>query len=155
MARDERTQARAFVWKLMRLNFVAFGALALGVSLLSRYIVQCYGSEFLVASPALVITVWTAVCVAVTQPLTALAFAHSRMWQVTLCSFCWAAASILACLELLGYGASGAATARLLGYCVYAVLMGAVTLRLLEGGNEQTSNGTVPTVWPATRASST
>lgn len=132
LARGDLASARAFVGRLMRLNLVVFGVLALILTFVSQYILQCYGHEFLAARPALVITVWTAVCVAVTQPLTAFVFAHSRMWQVTLSSSCWAATTIVACVELLRYGATGVATARLLGYVAYTSLMGAITLWMLD-----------------------
>jgi O-antigen/teichoic acid export membrane protein len=147
LARDEPAQARAFVWKLMRINVVVFGALAFVVTLASRMILHCYGPEFLVARPALILTVWTAVCVAVTQPLTALVFAHSRMWQVTLSSLCWAVATIVTCVELLEYGATGAATARLSGYGIYAALMAAITLWLLGGRGERATASSRAKTW--------
>lgn len=152
MARGERAQARAFVWKLMRLNLIVFGAFAVGLSLVSGYILQCYGTEFLAARPALIITVWTAVCVAVHQPLTALVFAHSRMWQVTLSSLCWAVVSVVGCIELLPYGATGAATARGLGYLVYAVLMGGFTLSMLDRRDKLQPAMTPAAEWQAPSA---
>jgi O-antigen/teichoic acid export membrane protein len=144
LARDETAQARAFVWKLIRMNFVLFGVFALVATVASRWILQCYGPEYLAARPALVLTVWTAVCVAATQPLTALVFAHSRMWQISLSTFCWAGVTLAMGVELLDYGATGAASARLTGYVVYAALMAAITLRLLGAHGEQ-AKATSPT----------
>ncbi len=152
MAHGEPTQARTFVWKLMRLNFVVFGAFALGLTVVSRYILQCYGPEFVAARPALVMTMWTAVCVAVNQPLTAFGFAHSRMRQVTLCSLCWATVSITAFIELRNHGAAGAAAARLLGYCVYTLLMAGVVLWLMDRSGEHIATSTTQLPWPTPKA---
>lgn len=153
LARNEVQEARRFVWKLMRMNGAAFGLLAIAITLSAGIILRCYGPEYSVARTAMVVTVWSAVCVAVTQPLTALVFAHSRMWQVTLCTLCWAAATLAAGWELAASGATGAAVARLVGYCVYAVLMAGITLSLLtEHGEAVASSPSLNTREPAAAA---
>lgn len=152
LARGESRPARLLVLKLVRTNVAAFGALAVIGTLASNVILQWYGSEFLAARPTLILTLWTAVCVAASQPLTALVFAHSRMWQVTLCSLCWAAISLVTFARLLDYGASGATTARLLAYATYGILMAAISFRLLSERGDDSAAASIASPWlePAT-----
>jgi O-antigen/teichoic acid export membrane protein len=147
LARGESRTACSLIWKLVRLNATVFGALAVLGTLASPLILHWYGPEFLPARPALVLTLWTAVCVAATQPLTALVFAHSRMWQVTLCSLCWAAVSIATFSQLLNYGATGAAAARLMGYGAHGALMAAVTLWFLRQPADPNQTAPISSPW--------
>jgi hypothetical protein len=77
------------------------------------------------------ISVATGVVIAVQQPLSAYMVTACDMWLVTLCSVAWAAVCVAAAYALLGYGAVGVATARLLSYGAYAALVVVFSLRAL------------------------
>ena len=89
---------------------------------------QAVLDQYADARPALVVTVWTAVLVAIQQPLSTLAIVRSRMWHVANCSLLWAIMNIAMTYALLDHGAVGVAVGRLAAYASYAVLIGYLSL---------------------------
>jgi len=132
LARGDRHGVRQILRKSMQVNLAACAVIAVVVGGAADLILACYGPEYREGAATLRITVITGVAIAAQQPLSAYLVTACNMWVVTLCSAAWAVVCVGAAYGLLGYGAVGVATARLLGYVVYAALVIALALRALR-----------------------
>jgi O-antigen/teichoic acid export membrane protein len=131
LASGDQPEAERVVWKLFRYNLVVFSAGALCVSLAAQFILKCYGAQYAEAAPALIVTAWTAAVVASNQPFTVFVITKSRMWSVAFCSAIWGILNLVMAYLLIDLGAMGVATARLISYVGFSVLIGITVKRLL------------------------
>lgn len=133
LARSDRDALRHLLRQSTRANLAVGAAIALTVGGGAEWIITWYGPEYRDAAQVMRITVVTGIVVAAQQPIAAYLVAACNMWLVTLCSVAWATACVGATYLLLDYGATGIAAARLAAYVVYAALVGAIGLRLVQG----------------------
>jgi O-antigen/teichoic acid export membrane protein len=108
---------------LMTVPFVMIG------SLLSRYIMGAYGSEFTGDWPVLVVSLITCTMVAVQVPVGNLVAASGRMWDGLGMNLPWAVVFLATTWYWLEWGVLGLVSARLVAYatqgvwsCIFALL---------------------------------
>jgi O-antigen/teichoic acid export membrane protein len=94
---------------------VAAGAFA------SPWIMRLYGPAFADAWPTLVVVLLTAGLVAITNPVGYVLAASERVWLGFFMNAGWAVVFLAATSALVGWGALGLSTARLVGYGVHAI----------------------------------
>jgi O-antigen/teichoic acid export membrane protein len=114
VAHGQSASAVRFLWKIIGISALLFGAAALCIHLSAGLILSFYGPQYADARLALVVTAWTAALAAAAQPLSIFVLAMSRMWSVVACSASAAAVTALATFLLVEDGALGFVLARLI-----------------------------------------
>lgn len=135
MAERFGAKARPDVLHLLRIAFklnglVTFPALALGLA--SPWLMGLFGSDFRSEWPTLVVALATAALLAIQTPVGQVLTASGNLWLGFLMNLGWALVYVGATWLLLGWGALGFATARLVAYAVHAIWTFAYALRLLR-----------------------
>jgi O-antigen/teichoic acid export membrane protein len=105
---------------MMNLNGAILVPCAVGMSLLSPFIMRLYGSAYGPAWPTLVAVVWTAAVLGVLTPVGNMIAASGRMWLGFGMNAGWAAIYVLATLLLVRWGSMGLASSRLIAYAAHA-----------------------------------
>jgi O-antigen/teichoic acid export membrane protein len=132
LAQGKEDEAARLVWKQVKLLVpVGFG-MAICLSLGSDFVLRWYGEEYLQARGAVLATIWAAAFIAVHHPLGVFLIAKSRMWDVLKYSIARAGINVAAAFALCRLGATGMATARLLAYAGYVMLISFLAVQLLS-----------------------
>lgn len=95
--------------------------MAIGISILSPWIIALYGQEFNEGVFVLTVAVFSAAIAAMVSALGHMLAARTRMWLGMLMNFGWALAYVGASLVLLQYGARGVISAMCIAYVFHAV----------------------------------
>ncbi len=107
----------------------------------SPYIMSLYGDEFSDAWPILVVVVATAALVAVQAMVSQILVASAQIWTGFLMNLGWGTVFIAMTVILIGKGAMGLATARLVAYLVHSVWTLYFAYKFLFGRTCSTSSG--------------
>jgi O-antigen/teichoic acid export membrane protein len=105
---------------MMNLNGAILIPCAIGMSLLSPFVMRLYGAAYGAAWPTLVAVVWTAAVLGVLTPVGNVIAASGRMWLGLSMNAGWAAIYVLSTVVLVRWGAMGLASSRLIAYAVHA-----------------------------------
>lgn len=120
---NDRANSFRLLWLSVKINGIIVAPIVAFGCLLSPYIMMSYGNGFRSAWPTLCVILLTAAVLSVESPVGQLFSASGRMWLGFSSNVGWAAVFVCANLLLLGQGAFGLATARLLGYCAQATFI--------------------------------
>jgi O-antigen/teichoic acid export membrane protein len=121
LGRNQENDATRVLWTAMKANGIFASVTGLCLAVLSPLIMSSYGSEFRSGWPALVVSIVTAVLIAVQAPIGQFIAASGRMWTGFAMNLGWAIVFILLSLAWASDGALGFAGARLAAYSAHAV----------------------------------
>lgn len=112
---------------------VLFGSLA------SPWIMRMYGPGFAESWPTLVVVLATAAVVSITNPVGYVLAASGRLWLAFVMNAGWAAAFLAATVGLVGWGAFGLASGRLIAYMAHAAWVAWFALTFVRARKGATS----------------
>jgi O-antigen/teichoic acid export membrane protein len=106
---------------MMKLNGGILVPCAIGMSLVSPFIMRLYGNAYHQAWPTLVAVLWTAAILGVLTPVGDVIAATGRMWIGLFMNTCWAGIYVLSTFLFVHWGSFGLASSRLIAYAIHAV----------------------------------
>lgn len=132
----ENSRGRALLWRLTALNLAVTLPWALGLSLLSPFIMQRFGEGFTQGWPVLTLTLWAVPAYALSLLTQSQLAAHGRMWTLVSGNVAYLLVFVGGNLALVRHGALGFAFARILAFMVMYGLM-FWRIKVLEGVPQQ------------------
>jgi O-antigen/teichoic acid export membrane protein len=120
MGQRDGKSSGAVLKVMFKLNGVILLPAAIGMSLLSPYIMRIYGAGYRDAWPTLIAVLWTAAVMGVIAPVGDVIAASGRMWLGMAMNAGWAVVFVLSTLLLIHGGSLGLASSRLIAYVVHA-----------------------------------
>jgi O-antigen/teichoic acid export membrane protein len=115
-------QARKLMFVAIKTNAIVVIPIAIVASVASPWLMSLYGSEFRLAWPVMVISLWAAVMAAIQWPMGVAVTASGRMWAWCLLHLSWALVFLGSAYFLVAFGGVGLAAAKCMAYACYALL---------------------------------
>jgi len=135
-ARDGKSSG-GILKTIIKVNGAILMPCAVGMSLLSPWIMRIYGAGYRDAWPTLIAVLWTAAILGVLNPVGDVIAASGRMWIGLLMNAGWATVYILSTLLLVHRGSLGLASSRLIAYAIHATWTLVFAAKIIRGARTE------------------
>lgn len=120
-AKRDHASSKQLLNLSIRANLLVSIPIAIGVAILSPWLLKIYGPEFGQGYPVLILCAFAAVFAGVAQSIGTLISAHAQLWLGMLMNLGWAASFVALTFAFQRFGATGLAGALLFAYLLHTL----------------------------------